>query len=92
MRVRKNAFRQRKLPVRKMHVEKESTFFKIAEKEEKWVEAKYVTIDHRWDKVAKEQDAMKQQKLDEDAMAAKRESEREARLEQARKEWKECSL
>lgn len=74
----------------KMHVEKEGTFFKIAEKEEKWVEAKYVTIDHRWDKVAKEQDAMKQQKLDEDAMAAKRESEREARLEQARKEWKEC--
>ena len=73
----------------KMHVEKEGTFFKIAEKEEKWVEAKYVTIDHRRDKVAKAQDAMKQQGLDEECITsmATVESTAEAPLPTDTKYW-----
>ena len=76
----------------KQHEAKGGSWYKINEKgDERWVEAKYVTIDKFWEKKSKEQadmDKERQQLKDNKEKAA---SDKAARIKEAKKQWMEST-
>ena len=75
----------------KQHEQKGGSWYKIEEKAEVWVEAKYVTVDRRWEKIEKEQKKLKDDLAKDQDRKAKLAAEKKARQEQAAKEWMEST-
>ena len=76
----------------KQHENKGGSWYRINEKgDERWVEAKYVTIDKFWEKKAAEQAKMDVNRQKDKNAKEQRAKEKADRIEKARKEWMEAT-
>ncbi len=75
----------------KQHEQKGGSWYKIEEKAEVWVEAKYVTMDRRWEKIENEKKRMKTKLAEDQERKEKAAADKKARQEAAAKEWMEST-